>query len=231
MKTKNIVIVLTIGILAALVVVGASCGKEEAEEEKTQEEEEEKVEDGESLLDVLAKAKNIDSVKYEMVITTPGQPEMVQKAWIKGKKGRTEMSFDGKEMVYLMDFDKKIIYMYDPIRNEALKMDLTAIMEDMGETPLDQFKAIMKYSPEVVGSEILDGRDCLVIKYIVGEGDGGGEVKSWIWKEYGLLIRMKATLPAVGVSVSEMKNIDFSDISDSMFELPAGTEIIENPTY
>ncbi len=234
MKTKNIAIVLTIGVLAALVVVGAGCWeKEKKEEKKTQEEEqeEEKAEEEELLVDVLAKAKEIDSIKYETVMTTPGQPEMTQKAWVKGKKARIEMSFSGEEVIYLMDFDKKIMYMYDPARNEALEMDLTAMGGDMGETPLDQSEAIMKYNPEVVGSEILDGKDCLVIKYTIGEGDGGGEVRSWIWKKYGLLIKMEASLPNGEVSVSEVKNIDFSNIPDSMFELPAGAEIIESPIY
>jgi outer membrane lipoprotein-sorting protein len=51
-------------------------------------------------------------------------------------------------------------------------------------------------------------------------------VKMWIWKEYGFPIRAEMTTSA-GTTIAEYRNLDFSDIPDSLFELPPGVEIME----
>lgn len=229
MKTKNIAIILIIGVLIAVVGIGAGCGREEVKEEAapSEKEEEKKVEEKEELLaDVLAKTKNIAPVKYDVVITGPGQPEMKQKAWLKEKKMRIEMTVEGQKVIYLMDFAEKLAYLYIPAQNMAMKMDFGEIQESVGESPVEQFESLMDFNPVVIGNEVIDGKDCLVIEYST-EGIG---TKMWIWKKYGLAVRTETTT-VKGKFITELENIEFDSISDSMFELPAGVEIMEMPSF
>jgi outer membrane lipoprotein-sorting protein len=56
----------------------------------------------------------------------------------------------------------------------------------------------------------------------------GTATKMWIWEEYAFPIRVEVTTTE-GKTTIEYKNIEFVDIPDSMFELPAGVEIIQMP--
>jgi outer membrane lipoprotein-sorting protein len=54
-----------------------------------------------------------------------------------------------------------------------------------------------------------------------------GSVKMWLWEEKGLPLKMEMTAPSGEKTTIEYSNIDLSNIPDSMFEIPAGTTIIE----
>jgi outer membrane lipoprotein-sorting protein len=179
-----------------------------------------------SLTEILGKTKDITSFKYDMVVTAPGQEAAsTTKMWFKGQKTRMEMTSGGKNMVYLIDTGEQQAYMYFPSDNTAMKMDLSAAQEAAGESPTEQSESLTDYNPLIVGSEVLDGKDCLVVKYTAGTE----EVKMWIWKDYGLTIKTESKTPE-GTSTTELKNIEFGDIADSMFELPAGVQIMEMPS-
>ena len=177
-----------------------------------------------SLTEIFGKAKGISSFKYDMVATAPGETAETIKMWWQGKKMRMEGAFEGKSMVYLVDTDKQVAYMYFLAENTAMKISLSKAQESAGESPTEQSESIMKYNPVTLGSETLDGKSCLVVEYSTETE----EVKMWVWTKYGLPIRTEMTTEK-GTSVVELKNIDFSSISDSMFELPAGVQIMEVP--
>jgi len=84
----------------------------------------------------------------------------------------------------------------------------------------------MDYAPETVSTEVLDGKTCLVVKYTIATK----EVKMWLWTKYGIPIKTETTTTK-GTSVVELKNIEFSNISDSIFELPAGVQIMTIPSF
>ncbi len=229
MKTRNIVIII---VLLVLIGIGAWFllgGQEwltptdgEGEEEGVEEGEEEETE---LLTDILAKTVGIASFKYDMVATTPGQAAVTMKMWRKGMKMKMEGTFEGQNMVYLVDMDTEVAYMYVPAENTAIKIGLGTVQETVGDSPAEQSEFIMKYDPVVVGTEILDGKSCLVIEYTTETAD----VKMWLWKRYGLPIKTESTTEIEGTSVIELKNIDFSNIPDNIFELPAGVQIMELP--
>jgi outer membrane lipoprotein-sorting protein len=50
------------------------------------------------------------------------------------------------------------------------------------------------------------------------------ELKTWVWKEHGLPIRMERPITE-GKVIIEWKGIEFGEIPDSMFELPPGVQI------
>ncbi len=167
----------------------------------------------------MAQAATIVSVKYDMVVTVPGQPTSTQKVWEKKNKMRRELTAEGQTIVHLIDSEAKTMYTYIPAQNMAIKMDFS----QAAETATESFD-LEAYNPVVIGTETLDGKVCLVAEYTVE----GIKTKSWMWKEKGFPIRMETATPQ-GTMVIEFKNIEFVDILDSMFELPAGVQIVQMP--
>lgn len=199
-------------IFAVLVLVGAGCGEKEPGDE--------------SLADILDKAKDVTSFKYDMVATAPGETAITTTMWRKGEKMRMEGTFEGQSMVYLVDAGEQLAYAYFPAENTAMTIGLSKAQETAGDSPTEQSGSVLDYNPVTLGTEVLDGKTCLVIKYT----DEIGETKMWLWTRYGLPIRTEMTT-AQGTSVAELKNIDFGNISDSMFELPAGVQIMTIPSF
>jgi outer membrane lipoprotein-sorting protein len=171
-----------------------------------------------ALNDIFKKAAALPTVRYDSVISTPGAPTTTQKVWMKKTKMRVETSGQGSNSVMLIDSEKRTMYNYQPNQNTATKMDFsqapTSVTQDAS--------TIQKYNPQVIGTETLEGKLCTVIQFT----NEMGTVKEWLWQEKGLPLRVEA-MTMVGKAVMEMKNIDFSDIPDSMFELPTGVQIIE----
>jgi len=223
--TKKIITITVLLLLVGLVSSGSLGCKKEAEERAVPsgEEEEEEVE---SLTDILAKAKGVTSFKYDMVISSPGEETLTQKMWLKGKKMRMEGTIEGKSMVYLVDTDMQLAYIYFPAENTAMKIGLAKAKETAGESPTEQSESIIKYNPVTLGTEVLDGKSCLVIEYTTETES----VKMWLWKKYGFPIKTETTTDK-GTTVLELKNIELGGIPDSMFELPAGVQIMQIPSF
>jgi outer membrane lipoprotein-sorting protein len=182
--------------------------------------------EGTSLSDLLAKAKGTTSVKYDMVSTSPGKPSETAKVWMEGNKMRMEATAEGETMIIIVN--ELEAYMYNPEENMALKMDFS----DVPESTLEDIESLMDYKPTVVGVDTVDGKLCTVVEYTYSSEISGDnyelKTKSWLWQKHGLPIRTETTSSFGGTSettTTEMKNIDFGDIPNSMFELPAGVEI------
>ncbi len=208
-------------VIIALILIGIGAwflfGSEKTEENG---------EIGLSLTDILGKAKDVTSFKYDMIATVPGETAITTKMWRKGNKTRTETTIEGQKMVYLMDMDKQLAYTYFPSENTAMEMDLSKTQEVAGESPTEQSGSVMDYNPVTLGTEVLDGKTCLIVEY----ADETGKTKMWLWTKYGIPIRTEMTM-AQDTSVVELKNIDFGNISDNMFELPPNAQIMTIPSF
>lgn len=230
MKTKNIVIIIIVIALVGIgawALLGGKIGIKEGlvpigEEAVTPEEGAE--ETGLSLTEILGKATGLSSLKYDAVVTAPGEVAVTTKMWWKGEKMRMEGTFEGKTMVYLIDMGEGLAYIYFPADNTAIEMDLAEAQESIGESPTEQSESVTQYNPVTLGTEVLDGKNCRVIEYTAE----AVKTKSWVWIDYGLIIKIESTTDE-GTSVFELKNIDFGAIPDSMFELPAGVQMMEIP--
>lgn len=178
---------------------------------------------GDGTLDeILARGADLPSVKYDQVFTSTGNPTVNWKAWMEGQKARIEMSAEGQTMVNLINWDTKIMYMYNPAENVAIKMELSGFEGIATEASED----ILNFNPTIIGTETWDGKVCLVVEYTTVFGEVESKIKQWIWKEYGFPIRMETTSGGES-AVMECRNIEFGDIPNSMFELPDGVEIME----
>lgn len=120
----------------------------------------------------------------------------------------------------IANFDTQVAYLYYPAMNMAYQMDF----EQVVELPLADAQSIPDYEYQIIGTEILDDKECLVVEYTVPAEQT--TVKMWIWEEYGFPIRAEMTTSA-GTTIAEYRNLDFGDILDNMFELPPGVEIME----
>ena len=174
----------------------------------------------ESLSDLLGKAKGIGSCNYDLEITSPEMPMITQKVWVKGNNMRMEMTAEEVTMVIIMKGDEQALYMYNPEENSAVKMDF----HKAPESAIEEVAAIEGYHPTVIGTETIDGKLCTVVEYTAPEG----KAMMWIWQKHGFPIQMEMTMPQ-GTLRMAWTNIEFDDISDSMFELPAGVDIMEIP--
>jgi outer membrane lipoprotein-sorting protein len=175
---------------------------------------------GKTLSELLGMAAGINAVKYDMVMTVPGSPVMNQTVWIKGNKMRTEITAGGQNTIVLMDIDAKTMYTYMPAQNMALKMTWNPTTT----SAVDDTEAISKYNPTIVGTDTIDGKKCTVVEYVIE----GQTTKMWLWQDHGFPLKVEATTPQ-GKTTMEYKNIQFTDIPDSTFTLPAGVQIQQMP--
>ncbi len=172
---------------------------------------------GESLTDIVGQVGGIDSVSYTMEASGPGMPLITTKIWMEGNKFRSE-SGDQETMIFIVDYDIGKAYMYMPDLNMAYEVDISTVSPPDYEYVQD----IPGYNPTIIGTATMDGKECLVVEY----SQGGATVKIWIWKQHGFPVRTETTT-AEGTMVVEFKDIDFSDIPDSMFEVDPGVTIME----
>lgn len=171
----------------------------------------------ESLGEILGLGAGI-TVEYDMVMTAPGTPTMTTQVWWEQNKMRTETTQGGETIITLVDYDARTMYVYMPEQNMAYKM----AFDPTTKSAMEEAQSITDYDYDVIGTETLDGKVCLVVEYTYAQVT----VKAWIWKEHGFPIREEMTTTQ-GKTIVEFKNIEFGDIPDDMFELPAGVEIIE----
>lgn len=181
-------------------------------------------EEAPSLAGVLEKAQGISSYSCDIEVTMPQEEPFTAQTWWKGDKARWEGNFEGQEVVMLMDRGAQEVLVYMPAEGMAFRMDYSSAEETVGETPQAQIEEMMEYQPEIIGTEVIDGKECLVATYSKAEE----QVKIWVWVEYGLPIRTEITT-AEGTTVMTLANIQIGGVPDSKFELPPGVEIMEMP--
>lgn len=215
--------ILIVTIVLILIGVGAwflfGSGKGSGEEDASTGE-------GLSLTEVLNKAKDVVSYRYEALITAPGQSPITAKFWLKGNKMRWEGNYERQNVVLLIDQGEQVSYVYIPAQSIAMKMDFSKSKGTVGESPTEQSESVMDHNPVTLGTETLDGKTCLIVEYT----SEAGKTKMWFWTRYGIPIRTESTTTQ-GTTVVELKNMDFGDISDSMFELPAGVQLMTIPSF
>lgn len=172
-----------------------------------------------TLGDLLGLSSNTISIKYDLLVSGQGIPAITTKVWVKKNKMRTEITQQGTNVVNLIDNDAKTMYAYTPSQNLAIKLPFDPTQ--VPKSPADEARSMANSNAKVTGAETMDGKVCSVIEYTSAQGN----VKTWIWQDKGIPIRMEVT-SSTGKTIIEYKNIDFADIPDSMFELPTGVTIM-----
>ncbi len=165
------------------------------------------------LSDLLGKAGNIESVHFTMVMTSPVLPEdMTSEVWQKTGKTKTQTSVLEQTVITYTDYDAQKMCTCFGTTDTCMSMDFSQAPPD----PVEQSGTIEQYNPTILGSETINGKDCLVIEWTVEDA----QTKWWVDKDSGWPVRVETTTPQ-GTTVIEYTDIEFIDIPDSEFEFPA----------
>jgi cytoskeletal protein RodZ len=172
-------------------------------------------ETGKALNDLLSLSANVGSIKYDMSTSGTSIPTTTTTVWAKNNRKRMEMTQQGMNIVMLIDTSARTMYTFMPAQNLAMKIPFDSAQ--VPNSPADDTASIQDSNARIISTETIDGKVCAVVEFTSGQVSG----RMWIWQEKGLPIRVEAG----GITV-EYKNLDFADIPDSMFELPAGVTIM-----
>ena len=175
----------------------------------------------EELMEILTRVEGVASLSYDVEM---GSPEVTMEGsfWQKGQKIRMEGEVRGEEMVVIIDNEERVAYTYIPAQDMAVKVGLGEVEEVQESSIKRQSMELPEHQPVVIGVEIIDGKECVVVEYTVDEETTG---IMWIWREHGLPIKVE-----VDDMVVRATNIEFKEVPDDKFELPAGVEPMQVPT-
>ncbi|WP_170291654.1 LolA family protein [Heliobacterium mobile] len=224
---KKVFSVLLGTVLAATLISGCGGGQQTPSSTQTSSashQEAQAPSTSDDLKTLLAKAKDIKTISYTMVMTGDGKELAKSKMWMKGQKVKMEMSDGAMKGTFYVDSAKKVAYTYIPEQNTAMKMDMAQFENKKSKTPLDYGEQLeadeTKYS--VIGDEDLRGEPCKVVE----AKDKDAVSKLWISKKLGMPIRVESKNNG---TLNTIDFIDFetADIPDSQFELPAGVQIVD----
>jgi len=173
-----------------------------------------------SILDVFAKANDIDGLYFESVITTPGSGKIESKTWTQGDKIRNEVDIDGQTVISIIDADKGESYTYMPVENIAMKFVFDDSVLESFQRPTDYTNNIDPAQYRIVETVSYQGYKCTVVIYT----DGQEETIMWVSEAHGIPLRIESKSNGV-TTLIEYKNIQIGSIPDDVFTLPAGAEV------
>ena len=172
------------------------------------------------LTELFSKWSSREAVRYDLHVKT-SEMDITGNIWQKEGKQRAEYIQDGQTFVMIFLLDEEIMYTYMPDENTATKMALDRNQIVHGTMENDMLE-ILDHDPVIAGTEEIDGKSCTVITFTADDND----ITLWVWTETGFPLRTETTMNGED-TVMEFLNVDFSDIDDSVFEIPEGTQIIE----
>jgi outer membrane lipoprotein-sorting protein len=190
----------------------------------------------ENIQDILSKAKDIGSVKYEIVITNSmaglGQETprtMTMNVWQKYPNMRFESTTAATPTKMIVRSDA--VYFYDGSRDKYIKMSAGQMVTGAKQKTLEELTEEIKESKtlKVLGTETIDGKLTTIAEVSFTSGGFPITEKLWIWNEKGIPLRTEITMKMgenVTTTNTEYRNFVFGDIPDSLFEVPSD-KIIE----
>jgi hypothetical protein len=174
------------------------------------------------LTELFGKWTGLDPVHYDLTVSVTGQPTMTGHIWQTSTKQRIEYVMEGETIIMIFDKDENVMYTYMPAQNLAMKATLDPGQMSQGTSEGDMAN-VLDRDPVIEGTEYYDGKECMVVTFTMDETS----IKLWVWVETGFPIRTEGTAPDGTLTVMLYENIDFSDIPDSVFQIPEEVQIIE----
>lgn len=222
---KNILVLFVILIMVSCLGL-AGCSKEQASNApatQSGQQQNESSGSGNELADLMKSARQAEGMSYDMISTVAmqGQNQTFQsKVWVSQNKVRMEMEMAGVKSVTISNGND--IYMYNPASNTAMKMSTLDNQEQLANNWAEDDSYLSKM--KVVGEEKMDGYDCLVVTVKDTETDA----KMWLRTDIGIPVRMESKESGSDV-VIEFKNIKVGAQDASLFEIPAGAQVVDMP--
>jgi hypothetical protein len=132
---------------------------------------------------------------------------------IKGNKVRTETVMEDGTLVWIVDADKKVSWMFGAGETTALQQPYAAgeMQASAGVGFLQTAQDVARTS-KPTGTDMVDGKACSLFTMPVG--------RMCIWVEQGIPLRIE--MKVAGSATEEWTNIKLGNVPDSLFEPPAG---------
>jgi outer membrane lipoprotein-sorting protein len=138
------------------------------------------------------------------------------KLWEKGNKVRIETTEQATSIVVLANGDTRTVYRYTPSQNTAERMPYPS----QARTALGAVNILKSSNVAASGTAVIDGKNCLIVTL-----GTDANVRMWLWQDYGIPLLLEET-SATGKTTVEFRNLDFTDIPASSFDLPQGVRVV-----
>lgn len=139
----------------------------------------------------------------------------------KNGKFRMDASAMGRQTVMISDQATKVAYMWVVGQNQATKLAYDQFEQQAGSSSGMQVLTDPS-KRKLLGSETVDGQPCDIYEITIV----GGTMKIWLAKANGFPVKSEMNTP-MGVVTTAYKNFKTGGISDSLFELPAGMQVVD----
>ena len=224
---KKNLLISSLVLLFAMTILVAGCGKKAGETSAPAPKEAAQSSAGSSdtsAQSLITKGMAVNNISYDCEVSIPEGNKVSMKAWIKGKKMRTEMpNTEGSgSIVSIIDSEQGVAYMYQPDQKMATKMSISMSQQGNSPSPQETMASLKPNDMKYTGKDSVDGKKCLVYEYVENKETS----KIWLWEDYGVPLKIEATTDGKK-SVMEYRNVKLDEIPASMFEVPAGTKIME----
>lgn len=162
-----------------------------------------------------------DGISYDQTMTM-GDEIHVMRIWMKNDLYKTQSTFEGLEMVSLVNVEDDEFIVYYPQQKRGTVFGSsyhnTAMME--GSLGADAFEdQVDNEDFEYLGKETINGESCHVV--ITTDRETSNTIKMWISETYGIPMRMEMRDLEFGEDIIiEVSNIT-TGISDREFEVPS----------
>jgi outer membrane lipoprotein-sorting protein len=181
----------------------------------------------ESIQTILQKGTLVDSVYYELEISTiiSGSIEQLStlKIWQKTPYIKEEVNTTAGGMTTNETFiirPDEGIYRYNPIPNTySLYPGIFSPQPTIAKTIED---LLSNQTLTVIGNETIDGKAATIIQYTPSQTGNSTTMTLWIWNEKGVPLKAQqiTTNEQTTVTINEIfRNYSFADISESTFSV------------
>ena len=170
----------------------------------------------------LAGSASAFSVSYDQAIASP-QGTFKSSVVVKDEMFRIEMTVAGTKTIVIRN--RNGTYQYVPDQRMAFPMPATGPGQGPIEGAKDYTGYLTAHQATRVRSESLHGVMCDVYEFT--DPSMGGAATAWVSTDQPLPVRLELQT-AQGKTVTEYSNVRLNPaVSESAFELPAGTEIMD----
>jgi hypothetical protein len=172
------------------------------------------------LCDIKSKYYSAGSHSYNTVIPSTG--EIVSKMFIGSGRGndlrfRIEEVRNGEDYILISNYDG--VYEYLPEKNVAYHTE-NKTSEESAENFSCSYEEFQKLDYRITGEEIVNGEECYLVEFTYD----GENITNCVSKDTG----QKLDLRIYGEVLWYYKDYKFG-LEESLFEIPSGIEIIEDP--
>jgi outer membrane lipoprotein-sorting protein len=221
---KRFILLALVLVLICFSFTGCGGSKKETQNKPTESPAINKTTEKESAANLLGKGKEVKGMSYDYSLDLPDSKMMTGKVWMQGQKMKTEGTVEGKKIITIYDGDTNTVYTYYPDQNMAMKMSAPESGEK-APTPTDYTRNADPNKIKTLETTMYNGVKCKVM--LIEGKEGKEQVKMWVREDYGIPVRVEATVPDGSKTVMEYKNLKVGPQSPGVFELPAGVKITD----